>query len=233
MNRRFHALVALLGGFVAMLSPSAGAFAQASVDATGGLPLQMLSAPIGLSIAGRPAVLRVVRAGEPPEAVATAVESIWRGRGETVRRDDDGPWRSVSRVHPQGIEALQLRSAAGGGSDGYLIGWRLDAEPSAQTIAHRLLPPSAVTLSDLPSRDTAGRTIVAWMPGPIDEAERTVLRSAAQLGLRTRNEARRGDVGPLRERARFFSGAGADLALTLHREGAGTAVVIHLMETSR
>ena len=81
--------------------------------------------------------------------------------------------------------------------------------------------------------DSPGRTVVAWAPLAIADADRTVLAKAASLGLRQRTEGRLPDPDPSRERSRHFSAGAAELALTLHREGRGTALVIHLMEVTR
>lgn len=233
MNRATTALIALLGGFVALagIAPHSEAAEHASGK---DLPLRFLSAPISLTIAGHPAVLRVVRAEAQPDAALDAVAAAWRGASALLRRDDEGPWRNLSRVDRNGIQALQLRSAAGGGSEGYLVGWQLTAQPGPDSVAHRLLPSSATTLSDVASGgDAPGRTLVAWAPIGIAEADRTVLAKAASLGLRQRTEGRRPDPDPSRERSRHFSAGIAELALTLHREGRGTALVIHLMEATR
>lgn len=233
MNRATTALIALLGGFVALagVAPRSEATEPASGQ---GLPLQFLSAPIPLTIAGHPAVLRVVRAQSAPDAAIDAVAAAWQGASTLLRRDEEGPWRNLSRVDRNGIQALQLRSAAGGGSEGYLVGWKLSAQPRPDSLAHRLLPSTATTLSDVASGGEApGRTLVAWAPIDIAEADRTVLAKAATFGLRQRTEGRRPDPDPSRERSRHFSAGKAELALTLHREGRGTALVIHLMEASR
>src|SRR5690606_23631409 len=67
MNRVTTALVALLGGFVALAGVASRS--EAAAPASGnGLPLQFLSEPIPLTIAGHPAVLRVVRAASAPDA---------------------------------------------------------------------------------------------------------------------------------------------------------------------
>lgn len=262
MMRATTALIALLGGFVVLTgAASAGPVASTGSSAEPahgpGLPLQFLSAPIALTIAGHPAVLQVVRADSSPEAALDAVAAAWQAAGGLLRRDREGPWRNLSRVDRNGIQALQLRSAAGG-SEGYLVGWRLaaPAAPSAAvggspgsgakplrsaaapgapgSLAPRLLPADATTLSDVTSTgESSGRTLVAWTPMTIAEVDRTVLARASQIGLKQRTEGRSADPDPSRERSRHFSGAGAELALTLHREGRGTALVIHLMEASR
>src|SRR5690606_28847405 len=129
---------------------------------------------------------------------------------------EEGPWRNLSRVDRNGIQALQLRSSASGGSEGYLVGWQLSAQPRPDSVAHRLLPSTATTLSDVASGgDSPGRTVVAWAPLAIADADRTVLAKAASLGLRQRTEGRLPDPDPSRERSRHFSAGAAELALTL------------------
>lgn len=233
MKRATIAMIALVGGFATLLGIAPRGEA-AGADPLDGLPLQFLSAPIALTIAGHPAVLRVVRADATPEAALGAVAAAWRKAGSTVRRDDEGPWHNLSRVDLEGVQSLQLRATARGGSEGYLVGWRLTAERREQSLAHRLLPPAATPLSDIASRgDAPGRTVVAWTPLAIEEADRLVLAKAASLGLRLRTEGRRADPDPATERSRHFSAGGAEVALTMHREGRGTALVIHLMEAPK
>ncbi len=233
----------------ALLLAATEALAQPVVPVKG-LPLEVLSAPIELAIAGQAAALQVVRADDSPEAVAALAESAWSRPGAQVHRDNDGSWRSVSRISQQGIEALQLRASANGGSEGYLIVWQARAAPgetarqrSVQgSVAHRLLPPSAITLSDqatggAPAERSAssappGRTLVAWVRGPIAATDAVLAARAKALGLNSRAEKRAPDAGPQREHARFYSAPGVELALTLHSEGAGTALVIHSTEAT-
>ncbi|HRO60029.1 MAG TPA: hypothetical protein PK177_12840 [Burkholderiaceae bacterium] len=201
-------------------------------------PLQPRSEPISLMIAGQPAVLRVVRSNLAPGPTLAAVETIWRLAGDRVRRDEDAAWLSVSRIDSQGIEAVQLRAGSEGGSDGYLVRWTLNRSGAAlagtrDSLAHRLLPETAVVLSDTGSRQpgASGRTLVAWMPGSVDTAERLVLGRAETIGLQRRNPG--GQDSRDFDRTQFYGSAGAEVALSLHSEGSGTALVIHLMETTR
>ncbi|MFP5405963.1 MAG: hypothetical protein ACLGHY_06360 [Gammaproteobacteria bacterium] len=102
------------------------------------------------------------------------------------------------------------------------------------TLAHRLLPSSAVTLSDLGTGGPLqGRSLVAWVPSRLAAVEAAVTARAEALGLRPRVEGRHADPDPRHERSHFYSNGSAELALTLHSEGAGTALVIHLMESTR
>lgn len=237
MKRTNIAMVALLGGFVALAgaASSGEAGAPPAGDSLPGLArLQYLSAPIALSIAGHPAMLRVVRASESPQAALDAVAAAWHETGALLRRDAEGPWLNLSRIDRHGIQTLQLRRSATGGSDGYLVGWQLAGRQTAASIAHRLLPRAAITLSDVASQDDMpGRTLVAWSALGLVEVERAVLARAASVGLRRRTEGRRPDPDPARERSHHFSSAVAELAITLHREGSGTALVVHLMEPSQ
>ncbi|MCM5572020.1 hypothetical protein M6I34_15995 [Burkholderiaceae bacterium FT117] len=233
MTRATTAMIALLGGFAALVGMAPQGEA-AGVDPLDRLPLQFVSAPIPLTIAGHAAVLRVVRADVEPEVALSAVAQAWKDPRAMLRRDEEGPWRNLSRVDRNGIRALQLRATEKGGSEGYLVGWQLGAEPRTESLAHRLLPPAATTLSDVASGgDSPGRTVVAWTPLPLDAADRSVTARAASLGLRPRTEGRRADPDPAAERSRHFTGKRAELAMTLHREGRGTALVIHLMEASK
>lgn len=234
----------LIAGVVAPVLPLLAAAARLPE-----LPAALLqpgSEPIELTIAGVPAVLQRVSSEQPPHAVLTAVEGLWRQAGNKVRRDDDGGWQSVSRVDGQRIEAVQLRAGAGPeqGSEGYLIRWRLEKVRAAagakrDSLAHRLLPPVAVSLFDTASDEqspTRGRTIVAWVPAAVDAVERLLESRAASLGLRRRRDFEPAEASasvPGGERVQFYVASNAHLAVTLHTEGSGTALVLHLMETTR
>lgn len=225
----------LVGSAALPALPSSNAAAP-SIDPVPA-PLQPRSGPISMAIAGQPAVLRVVRSNVAAGPTLAAVETAWRFAGDRVRRDADGNWQSVSRVDSQGIEVLQLRAGDRGGSDGYLVRWTFASGPAAHrsrnSLAHRLLPETAVLLSDTESHQPhgSGRTLVAWMPGAVDTAERLLVARADVLGLQQRRAGGQGSGGS--DRTQFFRSAGAELALSLHSEGVGTALVIHLMETTR
>jgi hypothetical protein len=245
MRTPILSLVALLGEVFALLcSPAfglpAGGNVASSTGALAGLPLQSVTAPIRLLIAGRPAELQVVRGREPADALVKAVSAHWTRHGAPVRRDNEGPWRTVSRVGPLGIDVLQLRDTPQGTSEGYLVVWQVEQgrtalfEPDRPSLARRLVPRSGLILSEVSSNAASrGRTVVAWLPGTVDEADRALLRSAAGLGLEQRREGKTAEGASGDERARFFTRGSEELAFTLHREGAGTALVIHLMETTR
>lgn len=220
---------------------AARAFAQPAA-ALHDLPLELLSGPIEIELAGRSASVQVVRGDDGPEELIRLARSAWSGAGAHVRRDDHGSWRTVSRMGRQGVEALQVRGAPNGGSEGYLISWPTgDGEgrpahraSARDTLAHRLLPSSAVTLSDLrASGPPQGRSLVAWVPERLAVVEAAVTARAEALGLRSRTDGRNADPDPRHERSHFYTTGGAELALTLHNEGAGTALVIHLMESTR
>lgn len=234
--RTSAALIALLGGFV-VLAGDVTAGPQASSPAAAGLPLQFLSAPIQLTIAGYPALLRVVRADAEPQLAIDAVAAVWHREHTMIRRDEDGPWRNLSRIDRHGIQALQLRRTPRGGSEGYLVSWRLASAAlaaSADSIVHRLLPPGATVLSDVANHsDAAGRTLVAWVSADTVEAARSLAGRATALELTEQRTGQRAAPDPGGARSLLLVGAGKELAVTLHPEGRGTAIVIHLMETRR
>ena len=216
------------------------------------ISLQRLSASMELPIAGRASTVQVVRTPMEPAAALALAQSEWTRVGALTRQDRLGPWRTVSRVEAGRIEALQLRASGDGGSEGYLVTWRLDplagaasaASPAAphpgQTLAQRLLPSSAVALSHVPASGTqpgrgsmAAGTLVAWAPLRLEAIDAELVARATALGLKPRTEGRDADPDPRRERSRFYSLRGAELAVTLHSQGSGTALVIHLMESAR
>jgi hypothetical protein len=238
---RLHWRGARAGAGAALLLVFAQVFAQTAVPIDG-LRLELLSPPIELAIAGRSAVLQVIRADEAPDEVAALAQAVWARASDEVRRDDDGAWRTVSRIRHPGIEALQLRASPNGGSEGYLIAWRLQDTGSSAvptpggrlSVAHRLLPSSALTVSDqLTGGAPAARTLVAWAPAAITAIDAAVAARAEALGLRRQIQGRSKAPDSQHERARFYSADGIELALTLHGEGTGTALVIHSTEASR
>jgi hypothetical protein len=243
MNSPLHCLVsrciAVLASVCLPVAALGSSASFGSPELLAELPLEVVSAPIRLVIAGQPAVLQILRGSEGAHSIAGAALGKWAGEGALVRAEDDGSWRKVSRVGRHGIEVLQLRDVAPGESAGYLVAWRLDKAPAGAVspeldLVQRLVPRSALVLSDLTSSTgSPGRTIVAWLPAALGEADGLLLARAKELGLEQRRQVDRSLPGRGDERAHFFRNKKTELALTLHREGAGTAVVIHSMETIR
>lgn len=210
-TRSNPALIALLGGFVALAGVASAQPAQ--VGALAALPLRFVSAPIPMTIAGQVAELRVVRADADPQRALDAVAAVWTQESGLIRRDADGPWINLSRIDRDGLQALQLRLAAGGGSEGYLVGWRLGAAEDPATASglsdaaggassppgpsspsgvsspsvpspHWLLPVGARVLSEVASNDAPrGRTLVAWVGAEIGEVDRAAALRARAAGL--------------------------------------------------
>lgn len=244
-TRRGHpALIALLGGFVALAGIAQAPSVQARSSAA--LPLHFLSEPIPMAIAGHSAELRVVRAETPPHEALDAVAEVWQRESGLIQRHADGPWLNLSRIDRGGLQALQLRSSGEGGSEGYLVDWRLAASPSMRSeatesstaaragVAMQMLPVGARILSDLASGDPPrGRTLVAWVDVDVAQADRQTLARAQAAGLQPLRNAGPGDSGSGGELSRQFSGPGFDYAITLHEQGRGTALVVHQMEVVR
>lgn len=260
LDRRGHpALIALLGGFVAL----AGIAEAPSIRAqpVPELPLQFLSTSIPMTIAGQAAELRVVRTDATPQDAIDAVAAVWQRESGLIRRNDDGPWVNLSRIDRGGLQALQLRASGAGGSEGYLVDWRLAASapvpdargrsapgsnapgssvsaspPTGAQSGHatRLLPVGARLISEVASNDPPrGRTLVAWVDAELAQADRQTAARAQAAGLSPVRAPGRLPQEPGSELSRQFSGPGFDYAITLHAQGRGTALVVHQMEAVR
>lgn len=226
-----HAVIALLGGFIAAAGVRTAAADSGESTAPG-----LVSEPIELTIAGRAARLRVVRDSRPPEQVVELAAAAWSALARPLRRDRAGPWLKLSRVDSDSIEVLQLRARPDGGSEGYLVNWGQPVVAPEPLRLDRLLPEGLRTIIDVGSAGgSRGRTLVVKGPMPIDELDRELLRRAASLGLRREQRAVLADSDPVAERTRFFAAAdGTSVALTLHaRIDGGSAMVIHMMEPDR
>jgi hypothetical protein len=228
-----HAVIALLGGFVA-----AGGLRTAFAQHGDPSVIELASEPIELRISGRAMSLRVVRDARAPERVIDQTALLWSRVSDPVRRDRSGPWVNLSRVVEDRIEVLQLRKTVAGGSEGYLVSWGGPVPADTRVRLEELLPEGFRTVLDVgPSASASGRSLVARGTLSIDELDRALATRASVLGLRRQQRGMGGDPDPdpAIERTRFFSGTGETaIALTLHaRADGGTAIVIHLMEPDR
>ena len=144
-----------------------------------------------------------------------------------------GPWRIVSRQSEGGFQTLQARSAATGGTEGLVTSWFREASlPRTDVDLVGVLPTDAQVRRRFVEHDAGRRseTVVA-----VDAAEPRMVaeRIAARLAASGLHSAPIPSA-PVRDEgdaiARRYIGRGSELALTVHRQAGGSAVVMHLTE---
>ncbi len=188
------------------------------------------------SINGQP--VSIVRFGTRlrPESVIAAAAREWSktGRDPVVNLQADG-WRIASTYSAGQFLTLQVRSAAGGGSEGLFGVWAPNAHTDATGFdVARLLPTGATVLLRVEGIDgeRRHRTIVAIVDGSPGWNAGALESRAASHGF-ARDPIEGASARGASGESRIYRGAGRELAVTLHPNPRGTAIVAHLIEQAR
>lgn len=182
------------------------------------------------------------------DAIAAARSAWSREDPAAVLVVQGGPWRVVSLRAASGYRTLQMRAAFGGGSEGLLSIWsdRDSTRAYARAVLDpaRLLPAGARVLRSLEGSDAGRRhrTLVAVAEGSLRWAAEAIETRALALGFERdpvvdigSAQQRGAQLQPLADRAqaRIFRRPGQSLAVTVHRHGERTGIVMHLTENAR
>lgn len=229
---------------VAVALPAGGA--QAAPPASLPFPASVESVVERGAIEGHPVSVLRLRIALPVADAIAAVRRAWAGDGAAVVTARAGPWQVVSLREPGGYRTLQLRANSGGGSEGLLSVWSDDgrtrpARGESVLDPTSLLPADARVLRSLAATDGARRhrTVVAITSGSVRWSADALEARALSLGFAREPVAGARAVGdpqmkpaahPDSPQARLYRRPGQALAITVHRHGERTGIVVHLTE---
>jgi len=189
------------------------------------------------SIHGYPVAVARATASMPHTAALAVTRQAWRERtAHTPIATHSGSWSLLSMRESGRFVTVQMRASSSGGTEALISIWRDSFDPAPKTSARfdpvRILPPGSRVVRQLTSTDSGAvnQTLVALIDSSPAWVAQAVDVTARGFGFARQAMALEPTTPPI---ARLYRSDTRELGITVHGNGEGAALVIHLTEKHR
>ena len=189
------------------------------------------------SIHGYPVAVARATASMPHTAALAVTRQAWRERtAHTPIATHSGSWSLLSMRESGRFVTVQMRASSSGGTEALISIWHDSFDRAPQTPARfdpvRILPSGSRVIRQLSSTDAGAvnHTLVALIESSPEWVARVVDVTARGFGFARQAMALEPVMPPI---ARLYRSDTRELGITVHGNGEGAALVIHLSEKHR
>lgn len=189
------------------------------------------------SIQGHPVSVARATGALPHSAALAVTRQAWRERtAHAPIATHSGNWSLLSMREPGRFVTVQMRASSSGGTEALISIWRDSFDRATKTPASfdpvRILPPGSRVVRQLTSTDSGAvnQTLVALIDSSPAWVAQAVDVTARGFGFARQAMALEPTTPPI---ARLYRSDIRELGVTVHGNGDGAALVIHLTEKQR